>query len=1130
MASPKTKAENAGTSLAALVRTAGQQAKTTVVENLEKEALSQIEVVDGDPPAQVRPATARIFSILDYIEQPWGLNLTLYPVQKFIVKLYYHLPLESKVKTIEVKDMFNTVLLHHFTEVEYLKFLYEDGRCNIGVQDHIRRELLLSIGRRGGKCVTGDTLVLTDHGIIPIEELGTASKEDFSELKVGVAQEGSTLSESSHFYNGGVKPTYRLRTKAGYSICGTGNHRVRVMTSSGKVDWRYLDELRQGDFVAIHRGTDLWASENLDLEPFHNGDGHKDVKLPGVLDEKLGNLLGYLVGDGTWGDGHAISLTVEHHETWRHLRSLISEVFGAPRVQMDKRTKNTGRIEFCSVRARRFLDALGWSLDCTRDTKMIPWAILRSPKTVVCAFLRGLFETDGCAESGGRKVTFSTASFQLAHEVQVVLLNLGIVSSVHRKWNTKTERYYAYLNLLGVRSRRRFAELVGFDSLKKQRPLLASLLVAEEGKSDTESIPHQYRRVRDLLESIPKRNPSRGEMGWGRSKLRQAIGNTCKPGSGEDLTYHRLAKAIKIADELAARHTEIAHFEELLRLDYFYDPVTSVEEGEDQVYDLSVPVGTSFVANGMTNHNTTLSGIFASYEVYRLLNLGNPQGYYGLPNGNRIQIVSIATDKDQAGLLFNEVTSHLSRCEYFKPYIANNTLSHIQFRTPHDIEKYGATSRHENGKFTSFNGKATMRVTFKSCIAKGLRGAGNAVVIMDEMAHFKDTGQSSAKDIYDAVTPSTAAFSPKDPNDTTKPIGDVEARVIAISSPLNKQGKFYELYHQAMSGGEPAKNMIAIQAPTWEINPTVPADYYRQKYHADPLVFMTEHGAQFSDRVRGWIEREVDLLDCIDANLRPKEAGRPREPHQMGIDIGLMGDGTSIFITHVENNEIVLDYHESWYAGVDWRETNSHLGGSPSMAYARGLKDVERLDFEEIGNWIENLTKRFFITAGIFDRWNGIPLEQALNKKGLKQFKSEHFKRDLSSQIYQNTKLMMFDRKLRLYDWPKATVGNRHSPFIQELLGLQAEQVSRNLVIVSASETVGQHDDMADAFVRAVWLSAQRMTNTRLALGPSDSRGQTGMGMSLARYQMARARNHGGFSQRVVPRGSGMGLRSRGGR
>ena len=532
-------------------------------------------------------------------------------------------------------------------------------------------------------------------------------------------------------------------------------------------------------------------------------------------------------------------------------------------------------------------------------------------------------------------------------------------------------------------------------------------------------------------------------------------------------------------------------------------------EGRCNIKEPDHPRNELIMAIGRRGGKTTLSGIFASYEIYRLLNLHNPQKYYGFPEGNRIQITSIATDKEQAGLLFNEVTTHLSHCHYFDPFVANNTQSHVQFFTPADIEKHGSTSRHQNGKFVSFNGKASLRVTFKSCIAKGLRGHSNAVVILDEVAHFMSQGQASAKEIYDAVTPSTATFSPKDPSDKQVPIGPVESRIILISSPLNRSGLFYNQFHLAMSRGPGSENLLAIQAPTWEINPTVPASYYRQKYHQDPAVFMTEHGAEFSDRVRGWIEREDDLLACIDPKHKPVPAGVPRQPHEMGIDVGLSQDGTAIAITTSIAGKVVLVYHEYWQAGVDWRESNPHLKHH-TTDYCKVLGDQVRLDFEEIAKWIEALTKKFFIVEGIFDRWTGVPLEQALHKRGLTQFRTEYFPKDLSSKIYQNAKMLMFDESLVLYDYPIPEEGDKHSDFINEILQLQAEQVSKNLVVVQAPQTVGFHDDRADAYVRAVWLTSSRMYNEKIVYGGSGNRPiATSNRMTPEQYQKIRARRHG---------------------
>lgn len=525
------------------------------------------------------------------------------------------------------------------------------------------------------------------------------------------------------------------------------------------------------------------------------------------------------------------------------------------------------------------------------------------------------------------------------------------------------------------------------------------------------------------------------------------------------------------------------------------------------------------LACGRRGGKTTLSGIFASYEVYRLLNMHNPQDYYGLPAGNRIQIVSVAGDKEQASLLFSEVASHVAHCSYFKPYLASDTKSDIKFRTPYDIEKFGTVSRYEGGKFQSLNGKATLRVTFKGSNSRGLRGPGNIVIILDEMAHYQEDGHSGAKQIYDALTPSTAAFSPKDPSNPVVPIGPNEGRVICISSPLNRAGKFYDLFHAAMKG---AHGMLAIQAPTWEMNPTVSTDYYREKYSADPATFEVEHGANFSDRVRGWIEREQDLMACVNAEKRPILQGTPRYPYQLGLDIGVTagGDGTAVAITYADGDKISLAYHEYWQAGVDWMESNPHLGGQYSCDYARKLKDVDQLDFTEIEEWVLGLTRRFNIINGLFDRWQGMPLEQGFTKRGFRHIRSEFFTRDVSSKMFQAVKMLMLAGKLDLYDFPipeKAAI-SKHSPLIAELLTLQAEAFSKHLIVVAAPKQKGHHDDMSVALVRSIFLTMENMGNMKHVYHPSNET-RSSAGPTLHGYQMQRARNHGFVSERRRPTG-----------
>lgn len=1026
--------------------------------------------------------------VITFVEAEWGLNQNLYPVQRIILKAHYGIALDDNPWGVDLDKpipldhpKYNEItslkgdekgyykyrvrisnwqktIWKNMTEADYLRMAHAQGRCNISevIPGQERRELVLAVGRRSGKCVRGDTLVLTDRGIFPISDLGDPVGPEFQPLEVEVAQEGlGKRGKSAYFYNGGVKKTVKFTTRSGFELEGTPNHRVKFLSTQGLIEWRYLGDLQKGDVVCIHRSSDLWSRNYLDVQSCHSSKGLTKVQLPNTLTEDWGLLLGYLVGDGTWGTQSGVELTVGDPEAWQHSKDLFECLFGGWKQYNDKRRPGTGTLRFFSIGLREFLHNIGWESGLGRDNKRVPWSIMQSPRSVVQAFLRGLFETDGGVESGGKVVSFSTSSVRLGREVQTLLLNLGIVAT--RKPKVVKEKTYWILSVRGLRSRVRFAQEVGFVSARKMNPLLASIAAASRESCDAESVPHQRSYLRTLLDLVPK--AQKGE-GWQKSAFRQVLGNTIKPSADDQLTYSRLGRVLKVVEDLGVDSPILAHFRHLLDQDYFFDSVSTLEDGECPVFDLNVPGNHEFVANGMTNHNTQIAAIVSAYETYKLIHKGDPQKYYGLPAGEPIGMISIATDKKQAGILYNKVSGYYKNCPFFAAYTANNTMSYARFQTPMDIERYGRYADDERAN-------ATINVAFAPCRAKGLRGPGNIVIIMDEMGHFNEGGQSDAKEVYDAVTPSKSAFSPKDPNDpmTRRDPKNPhlhpdqvrsDGRVLSISSPLGKQGMFYELFQRGMSGGRVAEEMFCLQAPTWEVNTTVALSEYENKFLSDPNVFFTEYGAEFSDRTRGWIE-PVDLLACVDKELRPVVRGIPRRSHYVGLDFALAGDGSALAIGHVDNGNIILDNYE-WIKAGEGK-----------------YKNCERLDFDEVADWVLDLSKKFYFSAGIFDQWSGIVFQQALAKRGLSQLVSTHFTSQMSSQIYSNLKDMIYDKRLRLYDWPlpDKTSHETHSPLIAELLTLQAEFQSKYVTVVEAP--TGKHDDLSDALARMVWCASQNI-------------------------------------------------------
>jgi hypothetical protein len=466
---------------------------------------------------------------------------------------------------------------------------------------------------------------------------------------------------------------------------------------------------------------------------------------------------------------------------------------------------------------------------------------------------------------------------------------------------------------------------------------------------------------------------------------------------------------------------------------------------------------------GRRSGKTLITSCVVAYEAYKLLLLGNPQKHYGSSQSNVIQLISVATDRDQASLLYREASGHFGKCDFFAPYTANATQSKATFQTPFDIQEYGSYKDNQKAKYS-------INVTFRSCVAKGLRGGANILVALDEVAHFGDKGQASADEVYQAVEPSTRTFSPKDPRNQTRPIGENEGRIIQISSPLGKQGLFYKSYRLGFGSNKAAQKMLCIQAPTWEVNPTVPAETFVGSYLKDPNVFFTEFGAEFTDRSRGWIEDEKDLLDCVDLALRPKSRAPTGMPHFMGIDIALVGDASAVAVGHFDaEGRVVLDFIEKIKAGE-----GKFVG-------------EERLEFDDVADWIHGITKRFYIVDGIFDQWAGIPMEQALRKKGLQQLQSVHFTDKKNSESFHNFKNLMFDRKLVLFDHPILD-GDEHCEYLAEILELQAEYKSKYIVKVAAPNLDGKHDDLSDALIRMAWCATNSESKERAIMGVSNKR------------------------------------------
>jgi DNA mismatch repair protein MutS len=335
-------------------------------------------------------------------------------------------------------------------------FVPNDARMEPG-------EIIILTGpNMSGKCVSGDTLVFTDQGLMSIRNLmpNGAAVGEFTQIDCQV-RGLIGRKKATHFYRGGRVATVKVTTRLGYQLEGTPEHRVWMRHPDGSESWKRLGDIDEGDVVAIERQIDLWGDETaIDCSAAHSLRNVKRYRLPENLDEDLAYIMGLLVGDGTLTYSNSIMLSTADDFIAEEYRRIVHKLFG-----YHVGCKSNGRDYFItSKQIRVFLASLGLGHHRAHE-KHVPLSILKAPRSVVVAFLQGLFDSDGFVENRYGNVRLSTASIRLAREVQLLLLNLGIIASLRVKKTPARPSYRLSINGTDAIA---FHEQVGFRSPRKR--------------------------------------------------------------------------------------------------------------------------------------------------------------------------------------------------------------------------------------------------------------------------------------------------------------------------------------------------------------------------------------------------------------------------------------------------------------------------------------------------------------------------------------------------------------------------------------------------------------------------------------------------------------------------------------
>jgi replicative DNA helicase len=420
------------------------------------------------------------------------------------------------------------------------------------------------------ECVTGDTLVcLTDGRRVPVRELVGQEPEVWSLNE----QHRLIPARSDKVWSVGKKKVYRLQLASGRSIRATAEH--RLLAGKG---WSTVSQLQSGDRLALARG--IPEPKECQRWPEH-----------------WLVLLGHLVGDGSYLKHQPLrytsasewNLTVVARAAGK-FGSVVHRRAGRGAWQQLVIAGNGNRWHPAGV--GRWLKELGIFGQRSHE-KRLPSAVFTLPNDQIAFLLRHLWATDGSitlrkpGQRGAHRVYFSSSSMGLVQDVAALLLRLGIVGRI-RSVHTEDYRPCHTVDVSGGEAQARFVNIVGGVGPRERRAqALGAALATRQTNPNVDTLPEEaLQRVTALM----------GERGISRSSIAAMRGFT-------NVNLNHAPSRTLIAEYADILQDEDLRFAS--QGDIFWDRLMSIaEDGEEEVFDLTVPGPANWLADGIVSHNS----------------------------------------------------------------------------------------------------------------------------------------------------------------------------------------------------------------------------------------------------------------------------------------------------------------------------------------------------------------------------------------------------------------------------------------------------------------------------------------------------------------------------------------------
>lgn len=463
-----------------------------------------------------------------------------------------------------------------------------------------------------------------------------------------------------------------------------------------------------------------------------------------------------------------------------------------------------------------------------------------------------------------------------------------------------------------------------------------------------------------------------------------------------------------------------------------------------------------------------ITSIIAAYEAMKLLECpgGDPYAMYELSSANTINILTVANSSTQASIAFTEIRERILRSPYFNDkYMKDGiTSTGVYLMTPKDKEM-NKEAREKGGPIT----RGSVAIIVGHSNSDSLLGMGCIVLILDEVASYKTTGSSSSGDrIYAALTPTVQTYVKKIYE--TDENGDVvrdeygqrivkerryDGKIISISSPRAKEGKFYELFRDAPN----VSNRLSMRCPTWVINPTHTRESLRND---DNTLSETEFNMEFGAEFSGMGVEQFFLEDQLKVIFTGHD-------HQLSE----MGKPGRVYFAHIDpatssHNYALVIVHKEFYFNEQTKRTDYMLLVD-HIKYWQPVKGP--INPEEVTEYIVGLKRKFHIGMMTYDQWASQESILKLRKAGIPN-KLTRFNNMYKMTIYKELENLVNSGRIIIPREEKSSL------LYNEMIELQRRFTSGGFKVKFKEEGDGvKSDDVVDCLAGACYIAVEQQSN-----------------------------------------------------